>query len=218
MPSLTVFLFFLITLLFAAVVQVGAMRIAFEKLGLPAEYAVWLLMLTLLGGWVNLPLFALKAKPPVRPENAAPPVPSLPDSFPVSPGKTIVAVNVGGCLLPMIFSAYLFFASSLRYQDVAAAVALVTLVAYAGSALVPGVGVVMSMLAAPLAAAFVGIGIDAPHAAPLAYIAGTLGVLLGADLLRLAEAGRSGDAAMAIGGAGVFDGIFLSGILAVLLS
>lgn len=218
MPSLPVFLFFLATLLLAAVVQVGAMRIVFAKLGLPAEYAVLLLMLTLLGGMVNLPLFTLKARPRVPREGLPRSDPALRDVVPACPEKTLVTVNVGGCMLPVLFAFYLLFGTPLAYQDVAAAVALVSLVAYVGSALVPGVGVVMPMLAAPLAAAFSGVGLDAAHAAPLAYIAGTLGVLLGADLLRLAEAGRSGEAAISIGGAGIFDGIFLSGILAVLLA
>ncbi|MFZ2855886.1 MAG: DUF1614 domain-containing protein [Rhodocyclaceae bacterium] len=218
MPSLPVFLLFLVALPLAAAVQVGAMRIVFEKLGLPSEYAVLLLALALLGGMVNLPLFTLKAKPPVPRENFPPIDPALQDIFPAWPEKTLITVNVGGCVLPILFAFYLLFGTPLAYQDVVFAIALVSLVAYAGSALVPGVGVVMSMLAAPLAAAFSGVGLDAAHAAPLAYIAGTLGVLLGADLLRLAEAGRCGEAAISIGGAGIFDGIFLSGILAVLLS
>lgn len=45
----------------------------------------------------------------------------------------------------------------------------------------------------------------------IAYIGGTLGVLIGADLLRL-------DAVRKLGGAGTFDGIFLSGLVAALLA
>ncbi|MCW8828861.1 MAG: DUF1614 domain-containing protein, partial [Gammaproteobacteria bacterium] len=59
----------------------------------------------------------------------------------------------------------------------------------------------------------------APEAsAPLAYISGTLGVLIGADLLRLKDIRTMGAPFASIGGAGTFDGIFITGIVAVLLA
>jgi uncharacterized membrane protein len=56
------------------------------------------------------------------------------------------------------------------------------------------------------------------NSAPLAYICGTMGVLLGADLLRLNDIRKIGTPVASIGGAGTFDGIFLTGIVAVLLA
>ncbi|MBS0554096.1 MAG: DUF1614 domain-containing protein, partial [Proteobacteria bacterium] len=50
------------------------------------------------------------------------------------------------------------------------------------------------------------------------YIGGTLGVLIGADLLRLNQVGKLGAPVASIGGAGTFDGIVLTGLLAVLLA
>ena len=55
-------------------------------------------------------------------------------------------------------------------------------------------------------------------AAPLAYIAGTLGTLIGGDLLNLGLLPGLGAPVASIGGAGTFDGVFLTGILAVLLA
>ncbi|GEM20586.1 DUF1614 domain-containing protein [Nitrosococcus oceani] len=54
--------------------------------------------------------------------------------------------------------------------------------------------------------------------APLAYIAGTLEVLLGADILRLKDIRRIGTPITSIGGAGTFDGIFITSIIAALLA
>jgi uncharacterized membrane protein len=51
----------------------------------------------------------------------------------------------------------------------------------------------------------------------LAYISGVIGVLLGADLLNLRKVTKLGAPMMSIGGAGTFDGIFLTGIISVLL-
>jgi len=56
------------------------------------------------------------------------------------------------------------------------------------------------------------------YAAPLAYISGCLGTLIGADLLNLRVMGELGASIASIGGAGTFDGVFLTGILAVLLA
>ncbi|MBW2109628.1 MAG: DUF1614 domain-containing protein, partial [Deltaproteobacteria bacterium] len=52
----------------------------------------------------------------------------------------------------------------------------------------------------------------------VAYISGTLGTLIGADLLNLRKIYDLGAPVASIGGAGTFDGIFLNGLLAVLLS
>jgi uncharacterized membrane protein len=80
-------------------------------------------------------------------------------------------------------------------------------------------GIGMPMLVAPIAAAIVAILIGGEKlAAPLAYICGTLGVLVGADLLRLKDIAKIGAPIASIGGAGTFDGIFLTGIVAVLLT
>jgi uncharacterized membrane protein len=56
------------------------------------------------------------------------------------------------------------------------------------------------------------------HSAPLAYADGTLGVLIGADLARLQDIRHLGTPLAAIGGAGAFDGIFITGIVAALLA
>ena len=66
--------------------------------------------------------------------------------------------------------------------------------------------------------AIVSLLIDPQQSAPLAYISGTLGVLIGADLARLGDIRKMGTPIASIGGAGTFDGIFLSGIVAVLLT
>ncbi|MBC7335638.1 MAG: DUF1614 domain-containing protein, partial [Clostridia bacterium] len=54
--------------------------------------------------------------------------------------------------------------------------------------------------------------------APVAYISGTMGTLIGADLLNYRIIRRLGAQAVSIGGAGIFDGIFLVGIVAAFLS
>jgi uncharacterized membrane protein len=52
----------------------------------------------------------------------------------------------------------------------------------------------------------------------IAYVAGTFGTLIGADLLNLRKIPMLGAPVASISGAGTFDGVFLSGIIGVLLA
>ena len=76
----------------------------------------------------------------------------------------------------------------------------------------------MPIFMAPLASALLALALDPEHAAPLAYISGVFGVLIGADILRLNTIAGLGTPVAAIGGAGTFDGIFMTGIIAALLA
>jgi len=106
----------------------------------------------------------------------------------------------------------------LSLLPVVAAVAFVTVLSRLISMPIPGIGIGMPIFVAPLAAAIAGITLGNADSAPIAYIAGTMGVLLGADLLRIGDIRKLGIPIASIGGAGTFDGIFISGIVAVLLA
>ena len=117
-----------------------------------------------------------------------------------------------------MFSYYLLRFNQLDPTKVIIATLIVTIISRWASRPVPGVGIGMPIFIAPITAALTAIGIDPDHSAPLAYICGTLGVLIGADLLRLSDIRKMGVPIASIGGAGTFDGIFITGIVAVLLA
>lgn len=96
--------------------------------------------------------------------------------------------------------------------------AAAAVVAYFTSYAVPGIGIAMPFLIAPIASVVMATMLDPEQRAVLAYIGGTLGVLIGADLLRLKDVCKTWAPIASIGGAGTFDGIFLSGLIAVLLA
>lgn len=203
--------------LLAVFVQVGALTLAFDKLGLSPNSATLLLFTSLLGSLINLPLFSVKAEGP--PPSMPQPFRSLLRLPPMKfTGKTVVAINVGGCLVPLAFSVYLLRHNPLNPLMVFGAVAMVATVCRLASRPVPGVGIGIPIFIAPLAAAMASLIIDPQHSAPLAYISGTLGVLIGADISRINDIRKMGAPFASIGGAGTFDGIFLSGIVAVLLT
>lgn len=207
-------LFLLIFLL--AFVQLQLISLSFEKLGLSPAGALLLLLGCLFGSAINLPLFSIRALPP--PTLIHTPFGLLrPPTVPFT-GRTVVAVNVGGGLIPVLFSLYLLERLDLPMLPLGLGTAIVAGIAYALSRPIPGIGIGMPMLIAPLAAASVGLVLGGDNPAPFAYICGTLGVLIGADLLRLKDLPALGAPIASIGGAGTFDGIFMTGVLAVLLA
>jgi len=202
--------------LLVASIQLGALTVAFEKLDLSADSA-YLLFLTILGGsMINLPLFSVKSEPPDL-EQMPPQLREVFRNMPYT-GRTIVMANVGGCVVPVAFCLYLLAHHPLNILYVVLAVAAVSLLSFKTSRHVPGIGIGMPIFFAPLLAALVSVALDPANAAPMAFISGTLGVLIGADLLHLKEIRRMGTPFAAIGGAGSFDGIFISGLVAVLLA
>jgi len=214
---LLIFVLFLVFLL--TLVQLGLISLAFDKLGLSVNEGMLLLFASLFGSLLNLPLTTMKAEHPPEPEPQKPPQSLL--RMPTVPftGNTLVAVNVGGCLVPVVFSASLIHRFSIPMVDMVMAIVVVAGICYATSRPIPRIGIGMPMLVAPIAAAIVAVLIGGKAlAAPLAYICGTLGVLVGADLFRLKDIAKIGAPVASIGGAGTFDGIFLTGIVAVLLT
>ena len=82
----------------------------------------------------------------------------------------------------------------------------------------PGLGIAVPVLVPVVVTAIVAMILSREEAAPLAYIAGSLGTLIGADLTNLDKVRGLGAPVASIGGARTFDGIFLTAILAVLLA
>jgi len=198
-------------------IQLGILSIAFDKLGLSLIEAYLLLCCSLFGSLINLPLFTVRAEAPMQ---------KVPLSIwrllrvhqLVFEGKTTIAVNVGGCLIPFGFSLYLLANTEIGLLQALLGISLVSIVSFLTSRPIQGMGIGMPIFIAPFSAALVAILIDPEHSAPLAYIAGTLGVIIGADFLHLKDIRHMGTPIASIGGAGTFDGIFITGIVAVLLA
>ncbi len=215
-PAHFIVLAFLVVFLFV-LLQLQVLGLVLDKLGLSPEGAVTLLFATLIGSLINLPLFRIHGEP-----MEAEPPPNLPPWIlgRIQPytGETLISVNVGGALIPVAFSLYLLVRQHLPLMDVVTATAIVSAVSYTFSQPIKGMGIGMPLLLAPLVTAFTALMLAPDNPAPLAYVSGTLGVLIGADLLHLKDIPRLATPMASIGGAGTFDGIFFTGILAVLLT
>jgi uncharacterized membrane protein len=209
--------FFLALVLLIGFIEVGVIGYAYEKIGIDRRHAFTLLMLSLVGSYVNIPVAELRAEPMMSGRiidffgmrHVVPMVEEWP--------RTIVAVNVGGAVIPTLVSLYLLVRTGILVRA-AIGVALVTAVVYSVARPVPGLGIGVPTFVAPLAAAATALVLSGRSAPALAYIAGSIGTLIGADLLNLGRIQGLGAPIVSIGGAGTFDGIFVTGILAVLLA
>ncbi|HEB92539.1 MAG TPA: DUF1614 domain-containing protein [Gammaproteobacteria bacterium] len=204
--------------LLLTVVQIGVVTIAFSRLGLSQSSAFLLLFASLFGSVINLPLFSISSSQPLTPPSNPVLGGLLRQIQQEFTGRTLIAINVGGGLIPIFFSLYLLYHNNPDLGQLLIGIGGVAIISYLTSRPVPGLGIGMPVFIAPISAALLAIFLAPEQSAPLAYISGTLGVLIGADLLRLRDIGNMGLPIAAIGGAGTFDGIFLTGLVAVLLA
>jgi uncharacterized membrane protein len=202
--------------LVVAVVFASAIQYAYGRIGIGQNAVFALLALSLLGGLVDIPLARLPAGQHV--EYVQQRAWGLTRVYPVvvRDPPTIIAVNVGGAIVPTAVSLYLAVHNPLDWRAVAA-VAVVALVVHRVARPIRGLGIVVPPLVAPVASAAIALILGGPFPAADAYVGGSIGTLVGADLANLGSLPKIGGGALSIGGAGTFDSVFLSGIAAVLL-
>ena len=219
MPPLYLLLFLVLGVFLATIVQLQLLSIAFQKLGLSPHGALLLMLGALLGSSINIPVARITTSADLPPDLLIPRRGRIwPPANLSHTGQTIIAVNLGGCLIPVGIALYLVIRQLVNPLDLLLALLVVTTASYAFSRPVPGLGIAMPLLLAPLVTVVTALLLAPENAAPLAFSSGVLGVLLGADILHLREIRRMGVRIASIGGAGTFDGVFLTGIIAVLLA
>ncbi len=211
--SLTLFFLFLllIPLLF-----ILAPAVAFAKMGLHPLFGYAFFLICLIGGGINIPVYRDTSF-------RAPPVDDFTLLFhrflgiriPVA-REQVIAVNLGGAILPSLLSIYLLGRVPLTIA--LGATTVTSAASYLLSRPIKGVGIVMPPFVPPIIAAITALALARDYAPQIAYISGVMGTLIGADLLRVHQIKKLGSPFMSIGGAGIFDGIYLVGLVSVLLA
>jgi uncharacterized membrane protein len=218
----TLLLFLLFLFIFPLIwlmIALDVVEIAVAKLGFSSNIALLLFLAVILGSTINIPLYERRSRVSVMPIDFAELWVARFWGIPLQKieQKTIVALNVGGGMIPTLLAMYEFTRSD--PLTILVVSAIVTAVSYYSAEIVPGIGIQMNALVAPLTAAMVSLILTNGHgAAPIAFAGGVLGTLIGADLLHLRELERMTPGVLSIGGAGVFDGIALCGLFALLLT
>ncbi len=223
-PPLTLpFFIFLFTLPFLffsfmfAIVSVG------RALGFSALQILLILYASLIGSIINIPIkefehpvkvireysfFGIRYRIPV-----------------IHSQRTVLAVNVGGAVIPVIVALYLLISSLLPHiQIFLLAFFIVTAASYAFAKVIKGVGIIIPAFLPPLFASIASLiaVLQSPQdfsiMPKIAFTSGVFGVLFGADILNMRKVIRMGAPIVSIGGAGVFDGIFLTGFMSAMLA
>jgi len=228
--------FYLLLLVLALVCAVSVVfllvgDLLVSALGLPVQVVGVFFFVSLFGSFVNLPVGTLESRVPivsvrgVRAFGVRWRVPSVR----IGVARTHVLINVGGAVLPVVVSGYLLGMPLVQaggnavdeYLAIAAVLAMVTVAVNKSVNIVKGLGVATPAIVPPLVTALATMLVDfvSPLHSPaqVAYIGGTLGTLIGADLLNLDRIRDIGAPVVSMGGAGTFDGIYLTGIVSVLL-
>lgn len=213
-------LFFALLAFLFVLIEIHVISYAFQMIGLPPELAFAALLASLIGSYVNIPIrriaagdlhpiavvrsFGMRYRVPTRHWD----------------GHTTLAVNVGGAIVPVLITLYVLAYFPQTLGPALLGTAIVAFIVNRSARPVPGLGIATPMLIPPITAAIVAwaLGASSHHIDAIAYVSGVMGTLIGADLMNLGKLGDLGAPVASIGGAGTFDGIFLTGIVAVLLA
>ncbi|MBW1982556.1 MAG: DUF1614 domain-containing protein [Deltaproteobacteria bacterium] len=216
LTCLFMIIFFFLLFFSFIMVQIHVIAFAFAKIGIPSEHIFGALLASLLGSYVNIPLKKIPQENLVSRTWVS--FYGFRHMIPVSQKReTVLAVNLGGAVIPTFLCLYLLVKTDL-WTSCLIATAAMSIFTYRVARPVPGLGIALPAFVPPLMAALIAVIIGYQNAPVIAYVSGTLGTLIGADLMNLDKIKDLGAPVASIGGAGTFDGIFLNGILAVLLS
>lgn len=209
----------LLPLLFADV-----MAAALVKLHLDPSTSIVLVIAIMLGGLINIPIKRITRREWVAVHPLA--VFGLWDVLPrlrQLRRETIIAVNVGGCLIPLAIAVYEILHLSKQVGAaavfaLAVAVGINVLVCFVVAKPVSEIGITMPTFVPAIVAAASASLLLPELAPPIAFVAGALGPIVGADLLHLRQFTNMSAGVASIGGAGTFDGIVFSCIVAAYLA
>lgn len=211
-------LFFGLLFFWLFLVWIGVIRGVFEALGLSPNLAFLALLVSLIGSYINIPVGEVDSGEAQPPELVTHFGMRYPVPLRYGTRKTTVALNVGGAIMPVLISIYVLS----RWQSaiVPSLIGIVVVGAIVNRFARPirGLGIATPMLIPPIIAAICGWALGGAHKDVVAYVSGVIGTLIGADVANLRKIAGLGAPVASIGGAGTFDGIFLTGIVAVLLA
>ncbi|MBI4604148.1 MAG: DUF1614 domain-containing protein [Planctomycetes bacterium] len=194
------------------------------KLGIPPDLALVYFLAMLAGSAVDIPLRRSESPRYLRADPLA--ILGLEGLLPhlgELRRQTVLAVNAGGCLIPLGIAAYEVVRLAALEHPARALIALLiavlvnAVVCWKLARPVAGVGIALPGLVPALVAAASALLLQSDLAPPVALVAGVLGPLIGANLLHLRDLKATPVALASVGGAGTFDGIVLAGVVATVL-
>lgn len=189
--------------------------------GVDSNTALLIFLMIILGSMVNIPIYEREGGGYVRQYSFFGFIYTVRERR-----NVVIAVNLGGCVFPSILAlkALSDLLPYIGFWQWFSVFLFTSIVIYSMARPVPGVGIVVPMLIPPLTASLFSFLVLAMSGQSLlllpklSFSTGVLSALFGADILHLKDLDKIGSGVVSIGGAGTFDGIFLTGIFAVIFS
>jgi uncharacterized membrane protein len=185
--------------LFFIFLKLGSLSSVIDKLELGQQELLLGMVLATLGSLVGMQVVSIKTEE---------------DGTPLSLG-----VNLGGTVVPLIFLLFFLHHHPVSLSHLALLTLIVAAVVYPLTRIDQRRGLIIYLFGAVVAAAVGALLLTPQSYLSLAYSSAVLGTLIGGDLLHLTEI-RSlierSHRTVFIGGGGLLDAIFLSGLLAML--
>lgn len=226
LPVVAILLLIALIILVIPLLFLGLVGAAFTRLGFSWIAALAVVLLMLLGSFVNIPLYRIK-RDMVRVDNVGMPFAGAGNPFSSQPvWETVVSLNLGGAVIPVAVSLYLLYRAvtlegTTILQSVAGGIIIVALLAWVATRSVAGYGIRAPLFMPGLAAILCGLlfaGGTGLSAGVTAFVAGTAGTLLGAGIARLPRLRDMEIPAFSIGGSGMFGAIFIACILSAIIA
>src|SRR5258706_197790 len=160
-------------LIVVVLIQINVLRYVYTRLGISSGTALLLLFASLLGSYINIPVWEF----PEREVRSGQEVIFFGVHYVVPVviewPSTVVAVNVGGAVIPTLLSLYLLFKNHLWISGIVTT-ALVAVIVHMLAYPVQGVGIAVPIFVPPVVTAIVAVLIAPRHAALLAPVGGRL--------------------------------------------
>ena len=216
------FLLLIVPLLF-----LGLAGAAFTRLGFPWIASIAFVLLMILGSFISIPIgkirrdtIRLAPSEGVSFDNLA--VPSADSGI----WETVVSLNLGGAVIPLALSCYLLYRAYLIVGPAlpvfaGTGILVVAVVSYFTTRPLKGYGLKSPFFMPGLTALLAGLLISGGaglSAGVIAFISGTAGTLLGANVAHIRDFRDLEVPEVSIGGTGTFAAIFISCILATLIA
>jgi len=216
-PLLLPFFILLILIPFSFIFALATPTVFQITFNLDYRSAFLLFLLIVFGSFVNIPLYKKEGRVVVGSYSFFGVI------YYIERRRDIVlAVNLGGCVIPSILALRLLL--EIPIEPFLVSFLICTAVIYYFAKPIPNVGIAVPMFVPPIFSAISSYIVVQTFNIPIimlpkiAFSSGVLSALFGADILHLKDIEMIGSGVVSIGGAGTFDGIFLTGVFSVVFS
>lgn len=226
LPVLAIIILIVFAILLIPLVFLGIIGAAFTRLGFSWVSALAVVLLILLGSAVNIPIHTIK-RDMVRMTHGG-----VSMSDPYSPRvkeeiwDTVISINLGGAVIPACVAAYVLYAAyplvtTSLLLPLAIGILGVSLITYASTRAIAGVGIQVPLLIPALTALLMGLvfaGSVGIGASVTAMVSGIFGVLIGGNFAQFGKIRDLGVSSFTIGGSGTFGAVLFCCIIPALIA